>query len=87
MSPVSVRAVLVEVFPYGYGLSWTESCAALAVHAILVSAVQDVIFLIVIMSIIAALVHADFASYTVILIPFYYVLGRNVTFYNLSLLS
>jgi hypothetical protein len=78
---------MVRVLTYDYGLSWTEGGASLAVHAVLVSAVQDVIFLIVVMSIIAALVHADVAADTAILIPLHDILGDNVTFHNICLLS
>ena len=72
---------MVWVLPYGYGLSWTEGDASLTVHAVLVSAVQDVIFLIVVVSVIAALVHADFAADTAILISCHNKLGRHVTFH------
>ena len=79
MSPVGVRAVMVWVLTYGYGLSWTEGGASLAVHAVLVSAVYYVIFLIVVVSVIAALVDADFAADTSILVALHDILRDNVT--------
>ena len=75
MCPVCVRPVMVRVLAYGYSLGWTESRASLAVDAVLVFAVHTVVFFIVAVSVVAALVHADFASDTAVIISLYYVLG------------
>jgi hypothetical protein len=62
-------------------LSWTEGGAPLAVHAVLAFAYHAVVFFIIAVGVVAALVHADFASDTTVWVTFYDVFWANIAFH------
>ena len=83
LGPIIVLSVSAGVFLYGYGLSWAEDNAALAVDAFFVSAIDGVIFSIVIMSLVSALVNAYLASNAATIISFYDVFRGQITLHCL----
>jgi hypothetical protein len=68
-------------------LCGTQGDTPLAVHTVLIYAVKNVIFLVIVVSIIGALIHADFAADTTILISFYDVFWGNITLHIIYLLG
>jgi len=82
LSPVGVLPVVVGVLPYGYSLGGTEDDATLAVGAVFIPAMDDVVFLVIVVSFIGALVNAYFAANAAILIPFHDIFWGKIAFHG-----